>query len=160
MAPGEPVPQDLLAMTLEDVDPLRRTDGLRRLGTVGLVEEGTGWLRLHRLLAHFVRQENPDSGAQEAVDKALIECGRATTEANLTGASLWSVIPHVVDVAGRDTIDSPRLATLCDAAGLMLQYAADLPSGTYWLERALQIRERVLEPDDAALASSLTNLSR
>ena len=32
MAPGEPVPRDLLAKTLEDADPLRRTDGIRRLG--------------------------------------------------------------------------------------------------------------------------------
>ncbi len=159
MAPGEPVPRDLLAMALEDVDPLRRADGLRRLGTVGLMEEGAGWLRLHRLMVHFVRKENLDSRAQDAVDKALIECGRATAELNLTGASLLSVIPHAVDVASRDAVDSPRLAMLCNAAGLMLQYAADLTGASYWLERALQIRERVLEPGDAAVADSLNNLA-
>src|SRR5262249_41604355 len=57
LAPGEAVPRDLLNKTLEDVDPLQRADGLRRLGAVGLMEEGEGWLRLHRLLVHFVRQE-------------------------------------------------------------------------------------------------------
>jgi hypothetical protein len=42
MAPGEPVPRDLLAKTLEEMDPQLRTDGLRRLGAVGLLEEGSG----------------------------------------------------------------------------------------------------------------------
>jgi len=31
MAPGEPVPRDLLARTLEQVEPRRRADGLRRV---------------------------------------------------------------------------------------------------------------------------------
>jgi hypothetical protein len=57
MAPGEPVPLDLLAKTLPDVDARQRADGLRRLGAVGLVEVGDGWLRLHRLLVHFLRLE-------------------------------------------------------------------------------------------------------
>ena len=42
--------------TLEEVGPRRRADGLRRMGAVGLVEEGEGWLRLHRPLVHFVRR--------------------------------------------------------------------------------------------------------
>ena len=70
MAPGEPVPRELLAKSLEDVDPLLRADGLRRLGAVGLVEEGEGSLRLHRLLAQFVRKEGLDPTAQPAVARA------------------------------------------------------------------------------------------
>src|SRR5262249_37189303 len=70
MAPGQPIPRDLLAKTMEDVDSRLRADGLRRLGGVGLVEEGEGWLRLHRLLGQFVRQGALDPMAQSAVDRA------------------------------------------------------------------------------------------
>src|SRR5215831_18264081 len=100
MAPGEPVPRDLLAKTLEEVDPRRRADGLRRLAAVGLVEEGSGWFRLHRLLVHFVRKQGVDPTAQVAVDRVLIDCGLAAEQGELTGPALAAVIPHVVDVAG------------------------------------------------------------
>jgi hypothetical protein len=72
---GEAVPRELLARTLAEVGPLRRADGLQRLGAVGLVEEGEGWLRLHRLLVYFVRQEGLDPDARQAVARALIGCG-------------------------------------------------------------------------------------
>jgi hypothetical protein len=87
MAPGEPVPRDLLARTMEGVDPLLRADGLRRLGAVGLVEEGKGWLRLHRLLVHFVHQEGLDADARPAVAVALISCGESAAQGNLTGSA-------------------------------------------------------------------------
>jgi hypothetical protein len=98
MAP-EPVPRDLLAKTMEGVDPLLRTDGLRRLASVGLVEEGEGWLRLHRLLVHFVRQEDLDSDAQTVTEMAMIGLARAAAGGDLTGTNLAAIIPHLVEVA-------------------------------------------------------------
>ncbi|TMC09669.1 MAG: tetratricopeptide repeat protein [Chloroflexi bacterium] len=159
MAPGEPVPRDLLAKTLEGVGPQLRADGLRRLAAVGLVEVGDGWLRLHRLLAHFARHECLDPGAQAAADRALVGCGRLAVEAHLTGTALAAVIPHLIHVASRETDDEPLLAGLCDSAGLALQWAGDLRAARPFLEHALIIRARGLGPDHPDTAESLDHLA-
>jgi tetratricopeptide (TPR) repeat protein len=162
MAPGEPVPRDLLARTLEEVEPLLRADGLRRLEAVGLVEEGEGWLRLHRLLAHFLRQEHLDLDAQSAVARALIRCGKDAEEGHLTGATLGAAIPHMVDFAGAATegiADQQRAAELFAAAGLALRFAGDLRAAKPWYERAQAVRERVLGPDHPDTATGLNNLA-
>jgi tetratricopeptide (TPR) repeat protein/transcriptional regulator with XRE-family HTH domain len=158
LAPGESVPRDLLAATLEGTGPLRRADGLRRLAAVGLLEEGEGWLRLHRLLAHFVRLEGLDPAAQPAVDRALIACGQDAYEEKLTGIALAAVIPHLVDVASRAAGDDPRHADLCTAAGLALRRVGDLRAARPWLERAREIRERAFGAEHVETAASLDNL--
>jgi tetratricopeptide (TPR) repeat protein/transcriptional regulator with XRE-family HTH domain len=159
MAPGEPVPRDLLAKTLEDVDPRRRADGLRRLGAVGMVEEGDGWLRLHRLLVHFVRHERLDRTAQSAVDLALIGCGSDAEHGRLTGAALAAVIPHLVDVASRDARDEARAGDLYGAVGHALRRAGDLRSARPWFQHALETGERVLGPDHPDTATRLGDLA-
>jgi tetratricopeptide (TPR) repeat protein/transcriptional regulator with XRE-family HTH domain len=162
LAPGEAVPRDLLGRTLEGVGPRQRADGLRRLSAVGLVEEGEGWLRLHRLLVHFVRQEGLDADVQPAVARALIGCGEDAWQGHLTGSALAAVIPHVVEVAvsmGGGTGDERRAAELCAAAGEALQYAGDLRAARPWYERALSIREQVLGHDHPDTASSLNDLA-
>jgi tetratricopeptide (TPR) repeat protein/transcriptional regulator with XRE-family HTH domain len=163
MAPGEPVPRDLLAPTLEEAGPLQRADGLRRLGAVGLVEEGDGWLRLHRLLAHFVRLEEMDPDAQPAVDRILVDCGHSAGAGHLSGPQLAAVIPHLIEVGSRDTGDGSRLARLCAAAGLALQFIGDLRAARPWLGRALAIREEVSgfdHPDTAQSRNCLAVLLR
>ena len=159
LAPGEPVPRDLLAKTLVDTDPRLRMDGLRRLGAVGLVEEGRGWLRLHRLLAHFVRQRGLDPGAQPAAERALIECGDAAESGHLSGPALTAVIPHLLDAAGRVCGDETHAADLCDTAGLAMKNAGDLRAARPWFERSLAIRERTLGPRHQDTATSLHNLA-
>jgi tetratricopeptide (TPR) repeat protein/transcriptional regulator with XRE-family HTH domain len=162
LAPGEAVPRDLLHRTLEEVGPRRRADGLRRLGAVGLIEEGASWLRLHRLLVHFVRQDGLDPGARPAVERALIGCGRDAEAGHLTGPALAAVIPHLVDAAGaagEGTGDERVAAELSIAAGRALRYAGDLRAARPWDERALAIRERVLGPDHPDTAVCLNNLA-
>jgi tetratricopeptide (TPR) repeat protein len=162
MAPGEPIPRDLLASTLEDVEPRLRADGVRRLGAVGLVEEGNGWLRLHRLLVHFVRHEGPDPGAQPAVARALIRCGERAEQGHMTASALAMVIPHLIDAAGTagaDAGDERRVAELCTAVGRALQTAGDLRGARSWHVRALAIRERVLGPDHRLTVESLGGLA-
>jgi tetratricopeptide (TPR) repeat protein len=161
MAPGEPVPHDLLAKTLDDVNPRLRADGLRRLGTVGLVEAGEGWLRLHRLLVHFVRQQSLDPSSRPAVVGTLIDCGEDAYQGRLTGSSLAATIPHVVDMAEAavdNANDEPLAADLCNAAGRALQSAGDLKAAKPWFEQALAIRERGMGHDHPGTAESLTNL--
>ena len=159
MAPGEPVQRDLLARTLEEVEPRRRADGLRRLGAVGLLEEGADWLRLHRLLVHFVRQEDLDPTAGPAAARALLSCGEDAAQGHLTGEALAAVLPHVVYVAMWSTGGRPLAAELCNAAGQMLRYAGDLTAARPWYERALLIQERVVGPDHPATATTLTHLA-
>ncbi|HXM55068.1 MAG TPA: tetratricopeptide repeat protein [Candidatus Dormibacteraeota bacterium] len=158
MAPGEPVPRELLAKTLEDADPLLRAEGLRRLAAVGLVEEGDGWLRLHRLLVHFARRRSLDPDARPAVDRALVECGDTAARGQLMGSALASIIPHLVELASRETDDELRLAELANAAGLALRFGGDLHAARPWLESAVAIRSRALGPDRPATARSLGNL--
>jgi tetratricopeptide (TPR) repeat protein len=160
MAPGEPVPRDLLAKTMEDVDARLRADGLRRLAAVGLVEEGDGWLRLHRLLVHFVRRERLDRAAQSAVTWALIGCGEDAYHGHLTGSGLAAAITHLVDVAGTvaRADDESLAAELCTAAGHGLRCVGDLGGARPWYERALAIRERLLGPDHPDTADGLNNL--
>jgi tetratricopeptide (TPR) repeat protein len=162
MAPGEPVPRDLLARTLEEVSARRRAAGLRRLGAVGLVEEGEGCLRLHRLLVHFVRQEGLDPDAQPAVDRVLIRSGRDAYQGHLTGSALAAAIPHLVDVAGaavQGPGDERRAAALCTAAGRALENAGDFKAARPLYERALAIQERSQGPDHPDTARSLDNLA-
>ena len=162
VAPGEPVPRELLAKTLEEVDPIRRADGLRRLGAAGLVEESEGWLRLHRLLVQFVRHESLDPDAQAAVARVLIGCGEDAVEGHLAGSALAAVIPHLIEVAGnvgREIGDERLAADLGTAAGQALQFAGDLRAARQWYDRALAIRDRTLGPDHPATAESLHNLA-
>jgi tetratricopeptide (TPR) repeat protein/transcriptional regulator with XRE-family HTH domain len=158
MAPGEAVPRDLLGRTLEEVSPRRRADGLRRLGSVGLVEEGEGWLRLHRLLVHFVRQEGLDPDAQAAVDRALVETGTTVWKGNLTGSALAALIPHLVDASSR-TDDESRLAKITQATGSVYYFAGDLSAARRWHTRALDLNERVRGPDHYDTGSSLNDLA-
>jgi tetratricopeptide (TPR) repeat protein len=159
LAPGEAVPRDLLDRTLVQVDPLRRADGVRRLGAVGLVEEGEGWLRLHRLVVHFVRRAGLDPDAQPSVDRALIGCGEAVERGEWAGSPLMAVIPHLVDRASRDAGDEARLAELSGVAGLALRSVGDIRSARLWVQRALDIRERVRGPDHHETAESLDDLA-
>jgi hypothetical protein len=112
LAPGEPVPRDLLARTLGEVEPLDRADGLRRLEALGLVEGGDGWLRLHRLLVHFVHNEGVDPAASAAVYRELITCGQNATDGHLTGLPLAAVIPHVLYAAATASVEDVRAAEL------------------------------------------------
>ena len=147
---------------LEELNPRRRADGLRRLGAVGLVEEGEGWLRLHRLLVHFVRQEGLDPTAQSAVAQAFIRCGKDAVRGHLTGPALAAVIPHLVDaaeVASEGTCNERTAAELCSAAGHALHVANDLRAARPWKERAVAIREQVLGPDHPDTATSLNHLA-
>jgi tetratricopeptide (TPR) repeat protein/transcriptional regulator with XRE-family HTH domain len=98
MAPGVPVPRDLLARTIEELNPRRFSDALRRLSGVGLVQESDGWLRLHRLLAHFARQQIPESNARLDVDRALTAYAADAGRGRLSGMALAAVIPHLYEM--------------------------------------------------------------
>jgi tetratricopeptide (TPR) repeat protein len=154
LAPGEPVPRDLLAETLEEVDPRLRARALRRLGTLGLVEERDGWLRLHRLLAHFVRRERLDPGAQTAARHALLGYRDALAEHQLQLPDLVPVIVHILHVA-RAADDVPQHAEFGDVSGKALYSVGDLRSAAEWFERAVTVSEKVFGPVQPQTATSI-----
>jgi tetratricopeptide (TPR) repeat protein/transcriptional regulator with XRE-family HTH domain len=165
LAPGEPMPRDLLLRTLGELesmeDRLTRADALARLGALGLLQPSGDLLRLHRLLVHFVNGVAEDPGASPAVDEALIAAGRMADEGRLAGASLLQAITHlhhVTRLAVEGTQDG-RAAALSDASGRALTAAGDFAAARPALERAVAIRERTLGPDHPDTARSLNNLA-
>jgi tetratricopeptide (TPR) repeat protein len=105
LAPGEPIPRDLILATAElSTDGpealLHREDALLRLIALGLLECGTTGttLRLHRLLAIFVRARTHDVEAQAAVERALLRIAiERSSDASLS--SLLAMQPHLRRVA-------------------------------------------------------------
>ena len=168
------------------MDPLRRADGLLRLAALGLVEEGDGWLRLHRLLAHCARRGLANPTAQIAVGQTLIACGQTVAVGDSSDATLVAIIPHMVHVTGEAVrgADLDRVRELCNAAVQMLKRIANMPSldpltmsekasafddsaSTDYLaepitllvfERLLAIWERTVGPDHPITATSLNEL--
>jgi transcriptional regulator with XRE-family HTH domain/tetratricopeptide (TPR) repeat protein len=157
MAPGEPVPLYLLNRTLEDIDPLRRTDGLGRLAAVGLVEEGDGWLRLHRLLVQFVQQERLDSTAQPSVERVLIDWCNDAEHGRLDGPALVETTPHLIGIASSYINNELRRAEYFNAIGL--QYGSDQDAVRTWLERAFAISEWVVRSEHPGAAQILNQLA-
>jgi tetratricopeptide (TPR) repeat protein len=164
-APGEPIPRELLLSTLDlpgdDHDAaLRAEDALQRLGELGLLEtEETGALRLHRLLATFVRDTTGDTEAQEAVEEALLEIvGSLLAEGYPT--PLLVLQPHlraVTDTAQER--EDEQAALLCNQLGYYLRMIGEYTETRPLYERALAIREKVLGPEHPNTARSLNNLA-
>ena len=126
-------------------DKPRRAAALRRLVALGLLEEETaGALRLHRLLAVFVRQVAMDPAAQVAVEATVLN---RAGELNAVGyaAPLLPLQRHLraVTAAARGRADEPA-AALCNQLGYHLRLAGDLTGAQPYLEQAPAICRRVL----------------
>ncbi|MCI0575836.1 MAG: tetratricopeptide repeat protein [Chloroflexi bacterium] len=167
-AAGEPIPQDLLLAALErdgeGGEPqamlLQATDALIRLVELGLVEgEEGGAVRLHRLLAEFVRGAVADEGAQTAVERAILAAlsERIDLAGYLRGMS--PLEPHLraaTEAAGGR--EDEQAAYLCAWLGYYLRGIGLYPAARPYLERALAIREKALGPEHPRTATTLNNL--
>jgi hypothetical protein len=142
-APGEPIPRDLLVSTVDLPDEeepgaaLRIEEALQRLGELGLLEtEESGALRLHRLLATFVRDMAVDMEAQEAVEAALLEtAGSLIHEGYPT--PLLVLQPHLraATDATKEREDE-QTALLCNQLGRYLQMIGEYTEALLtWSER-------------------------
>jgi tetratricopeptide (TPR) repeat protein len=164
-APGEPIPRELLLATLDlaegDRTAARVTArGLNRLVGLGLLEkEAEGALRLHRLLAAFVRGVAADAEAQGAVEEILLtELSGRLDQAGYVGQLLTLQLHlRAVTVAAMEREDA-RAASLCNRLGYYLNQIGDLAMARPYLERALRIREQVLGAEHPDTATSLNNL--
>jgi len=165
-APGQPIPRDLMLATIEwEVEEtsdagVQAEDTLGRLLALGLFELGAaGAVRLHRLLAVFVRGAAHDAAVQTAVEDALLaEVDRLIDAGD--PKPLLALHPHLWAVTeaaqSREDVRTTRLeTTLGNTLYLMGDYAGVQPA----YERALTIREQGLGPEHPTVAESLNNLA-
>ena len=118
-APGEPVPRALLVESagIEAAERFAAEDGLKRLTDLGLIEqEAEGAVRLHRLLAAFVRGRCEEAeGARTAVEATLAEEAMRLNQAGLP-APVVALQPHLRALAARPRRHSAIGRRLCTAS--------------------------------------------
>ena len=166
-APGTPLPRDLLKATLSEAEKtfeeeLEIEDALRRLVALGLVEEvEEQTVRLHRLLAEFVRQQEKTtySEAQSAVGQMLLEQAR---QLNSTGysARLLALQPHLRAITNAALPNESELAaSLSNELGLHLMKLGAFSEAQFYFQQALAIRQKVLGSEHPDVATSLNGLA-
>jgi tetratricopeptide (TPR) repeat protein len=164
--PGVPIPRHLLLATLDlsegDLDAsLHTEDALKRLTELGLLEEeAEGALLIHRLVAAFVEQIEPDTEAREIVEKVMLQelANSIDTAGYIEPIPL--LLPHLralVNVAQKR--GDEREASLDNSLGYYLDQIGDYPAALPYYQRALEIREEVLGPKHPSTATSLNNLA-
>jgi tetratricopeptide (TPR) repeat protein len=163
-APGEPIPRALLLATADiaadDFEAaLDAERALTRLVELGLLEEeAEGALRLHRLLAAFVRGTTADAKAQGAVEDTVYTEANRLNEAGYPAPLLaWQAHLRSVTDAAFEREDE-QAARLCSALDFHLGMIADHRGALSYSERALAIRQKVLGAEHPATALSLNNL--
>jgi tetratricopeptide (TPR) repeat protein len=168
LAPGEPMPEELLELSLDPHDapgngPPRRApairDALERLSEVGLLsEEEDGAHGMHRLVAAFARAEAPDGGARADVEAA---CARVTLEASSAGhpGRLEALLPHVRLLAdgAMARADGPA-ADLCQAAGVCLGEFGIYDEALPYAQRAADITADLRGPNDRLTLQRRSNV--
>ena len=163
-APGEGIPRDLLLACVDvegDDASLQAADARQRLVALGLVEtELGGGLRLHRLVAEFVRAADAAAfdQAQVAVEEAVLDAANRLNNAGVPGPLLaWQAhLRHVTDRAANRADE--RAAGLCNTLGYHLRMVGDYAAAKPYYVRALAINEEVLGAKHPATALSLNNL--
>lgn len=161
-APGEPLARDLLVSTLGlalgDLDgALHAEDALARLAELGLIETaGTcGSLRLHRLLAAFVRARAGADPAQALVEQALLAAAERLSVARLP-AKMLALQTHLRAAADAASPRADaRAAELCAALGWQLVLLSAFEQAEHYLLRSLAIREALFGPEHATVAECL-----
>lgn len=164
-APPAPIPRRVLLATLEpesnDLEQtLRAEDALLRLLELGLLDqEEEGSVRLHRLLAAFVRNTVLDEQAMPAVERILLA---VTKQQNSAGnpRPLLPLQPHlraVTDTAAKR--EDERAVALCLAFGYHLSEIAAYAEAKPYYQRALAIREKVRGRDHPETAVCLNELA-
>ena len=165
LAPGEVVPAELLAATLEadadDLDAqLAAETALDRLVGLGRIErEGAAGLRMHRLIGVYVRQVSGDEAAQAAVERVVLTVAKQLIDAPTLESSvaLLPMLRGVTDAAL--TREDAEAASLCSWLGRHLDRVGAYALAQPYLDRALALRERGLGPQHPQTAISLNNLA-
>jgi hypothetical protein len=164
-APGQPIPRDLLLATItgaaEGSDAaFQAQDALWRLLELGLLEpEATGTVRLHRLLAVFVRTIAPDTMAETVVEDTLLGAAEPLLAADYPGP-LLALLPHLRAVTeSMQPRAEARTAHLNSMLGNALHLLGDYAGAQPAYQRAMALWERALGPEHPGVAVSLNDLA-
>jgi tetratricopeptide (TPR) repeat protein len=166
LAPGEPIPRQLLVVTLSvPTDETEKTfvaeDAIARLNDLGLLDQqDDGSLLLHRLLARFVQGIASDiiNAARRIVERRVFEEAQHVNRAGRP-ARLLAWQPHLRFVAREAEAHASDTATpLYNALGAHLQMLGEFEGAQAAHERALAIDEKVLGPDHPDVATDLDNI--
>lgn len=166
LAPGEPIPADLLLATLgrdlaDEAARLDAQDALARLVALGLIDREQGEaLLLHRLLHAFVSDVADDANAQGAVERELLGTMDARVDVVHRYAPLDDILIHLrwITEQARKREDA-QAATLANDLAIYLQQIGDYQAARPFYEWALVTRERVLGREHLLTASTLSNLA-
>jgi tetratricopeptide (TPR) repeat protein len=160
LAPGEPIPIDLLLATAElDEDSTGGQRALQRLINVGLLTtEGEDSVQLHRLIHALVQSVIQDATALTSVEEEIIYRADVVNAGSYPG-DMQPLIGHLHwltrSSAKREDVE---MATLCTNLGYHLYATGDYVMARSLYERALAICEQALGPAHPQTALSLNNL--
>lgn len=168
LAPDVPIPEDLLAWTLEppdsdDAPPEPTTtvrDALDRLADLGLLERSRGeTLRMHRLVIAFALAEVPDDEAQAAVEAVGARAaGRASRQGQPVRQE--ALLPHLrfVTNLAKKRVDD-MAANCCTALGATLGDLGAYDGGLPYAERAWEISVELYGPEARATLQRRSNIA-
>jgi len=145
LAPGDPIPRDLLKKTQgweADTDDTSLEDALLRLGELGLLEtDAAGGLRLHRLLAAFVAALGLAAEVYTLVEQTVAAEAMRINHAGLP-SPLMAWRAHLSWVAAEaESRQSGRAGWLWDELGHHQMMIGDYASAKLTFERALRTDE-------------------
>lgn len=166
-APSVPIPHTILLSTLGGIDnssliEQQNEDALENLITLGLLEYvENGALRLHRLLAGFVKIQTgqPDKEAQTAVEQVMLQ---AATILGTVGfpKQMFALQPHLRFVTDQAKQRNDAIAAqLCNSQGYFLSKAGAYNEAQIYFERAFAISEQLQEQDPQVQVTLLNNLA-
>jgi tetratricopeptide (TPR) repeat protein len=160
-APGELIPRELIKTSAgaEKIGTTAFEDGVNRLLGMGLVEENeAGDVRMHRLVAWFVRDTLPGKGALAQVEKGVLS---AAVDANRSGypARMRPVLAHLKHLTDQALKERDKQAArLANELGYYLEVIADYPVARSYYQQALAINRKVLGEEHPDTTVSLNNL--
>lgn len=156
LAPGEPAPYELLAETLgidlaEPQQAVNFEDAVVRLAELGLIDvHDARQLRIHRLLAAFVRESAPahvpdaqtqvEAIVQRKLDENYLDENYQIKSA-LTLLPIQAHVHHVVEAAL--IRQDPQSATLSHALARYLWQLGSFAAAEKYAERGLAIRQQI-----------------
>jgi tetratricopeptide (TPR) repeat protein len=156
-APGEPIPRAILLAT---ANPHMAEAGLARLShDLSLLETSSDdTLRLHRLVAGFVRAADPDPTAQADAERVVLAEAQRLNEARLP-TPMIAFQSHLRAVAEAAAPRADAMAAeLCAELGWHLMLLGSHDEAHRHIAHSLAMREAAFGPDHPETAKSLSLL--
>ena len=165
LAPGEPIPRDLLLAIAEadDADPAERRSiarAIERLRAVGLMEAaGEHAVRMHRLVRWFVERVGDMDAARDHVEQVVIrEANRHYKNPEISvilaaQAHLRAVVDAAIQARREDAV------WLCNEVGLCLNTIGALSAARQLFESALTILDAQGDGQTEERSATLQNLA-